>query len=115
MMYNSEKVQCWKINVDDQNAVYVTYPDGFGGHDLYICSNCGEIYAADVEAQLYQEPLNKKLEELDCKKCNRKLSETIKKYPENYIDNEGNIVPFVRNRNIPSDSTSIIKEFPSIY
>ncbi len=115
-MFNNVKVRCWRIEVDfNDNIVFLTSPGGFGGHDLIICTNCGEIYAADTEAQLYEKPLDKKLTDLVCRKCNKKLSETYKKYPENYLNNKGELVKYSKDNVIPDDKLSIIKEFPSIY
>lgn len=114
-MYKNVKVRCWKIDADFNNSVFITYPDGFGGHDLIICTNCGEIYAANIDAQSYEKPLDEKLADMYCVKCNKKLSETYKKYPENYIDSRGKIAQYARQQFIPDDKLSIIKEFPSIY
>lgn len=114
-MYNNVKVRCWKKDVNFNDSLFVTYPDGFGGHDLIIGMNCGEIYAADTMAQQYEEPLDEKLINMTCGRCNEKLSETYKKYPDNYIDSKGVAAQYIKENIYPDDKLSIIKEFPSIY
>lgn len=114
-MYNNAKVRCWKIDVDFNDSVFVTYPDGFGGHDLIICMNCGEIYAADTTSQLYEKPLDEKLINMTCRKCGKKLSETYKIYPDNYINSKGVVAQYIKENIYPDDKLSIVKEFPSIY
>ena len=108
-------VRCWEYDLDKRGKIYITYPDGFGGHRLIVCLYCGEVYAIDVTRELYDEPLDKKIEDVECIGCGKKLLDTYSPYPEKFLNLSGQIDSFEKPREILPDDQSIIKSFYSIY
>lgn len=111
-------VLCWKehsvINDKSSTILYYTFPEHAYGHDLLSCHNCGEVYAYDVMAPEYLIPLSKKLEETNCIKCGKKLSETAKPFPETYLGEDGKIYKSKRVWS-PVDEDGIFEEFWDLY
>ena len=110
--------RCWKrrsvLSDESSTILYYTIPEHSYGCELISCLNCGEVYAYDVMAPLYIKPLEGVLEETNCIKCNKKLSETSRPFPDVYLGEDGKVYKFVR-RATPNDENSIIHEFWDLY
>ena len=113
-------VRCWKIEANSlepgfSEDLFVTYPEGNNGHDLITCTNCGEIYAVTVVTEVYAgPPLAEKVKEINCVGCKVGLDNNYAPYPETFFDN-GTLRSYQRDSTIPSDETSILKEFWGLY
>ena len=113
-------VRCWAVSnprpgIHTVDSLWTTYPEDNTGHRLISCLNCGHVYAVGVASMVYVgPPLDEKLKELKCISCGRGLSETCAPYPESYVV-DGGIVHFERQRTIPPDAESVVKEFDEIY
>jgi len=116
---NKVRVRCWETGPNQ--SLYVTFPDGFGGHNLICCRNCGEIYAVNVILQLYLEAdVDRQLSERECEKCQHKLASNWLRYPDNHLKEDGSIGKFNQSEEypygeFPLDEHSIVKEFWDIY
>jgi hypothetical protein len=115
------KVTCWPIELPGKNGAlesghWISYPEGEYGHDLLVCTKCGHVYAADVTHELYVgPPVTERLKSLAGAGCGVVLSETAMPYPETYRDASGSFHRFERDRVVPSDDSSVIREFDHIY
>ncbi|MEW5960982.1 MAG: hypothetical protein AB1801_24920 [Chloroflexota bacterium] len=114
-----EKVRCWKLEIKTGSSteqLYITYPEGSYGHKLISCLNCGEIFAVNLTKELYVGPsLEDKLRDVQCPICDVILFDHYSEYPEKYLGSDGVIHKHIRENEIPSDDTSIVKEFLEIY
>jgi hypothetical protein len=114
-----EKVRCWEIiinNGDQNDAVFITYPEGSMGHRLISCLNCGEIFSVNVTKELYSEmDFNEKVSSTICPRCDSILGNNYHEYPEKYLSKNGMIYKYDRCLRIPEDHLSIVKEFYEIY
>jgi hypothetical protein len=113
------KVRCWEFQdyySDEKkiNRVYTTYSEGFGGYWLMTCLSCGTIYAVDIEAELYQMPIDKKIKGIKCITCGKELFNNYAEYPNTYIQ-DNKKYSFKTPTLYPRDEDSIIMEFYSIY
>jgi len=110
------KVPCWELpELTDAVDPVIAYPESSMGYDLITCTSCGQIYAAEVSAQMYVEPLEKRLANLGCIKCEAALIDTCAAYPETYVDRYGRVRTHSRSLTIPDDKDAVLREFPSIY
>jgi len=115
-----EKVRCWKIEMRHGSTtvenLYITYPEGSYGHKLISCLNCGEIFAVNLTKELYIGPnLETKMKDFLCPKCGVQLTDYYCEYPNKYLGLDGEIHTYVREKEIPNDDMSIVKEFLEIY
>ena len=89
------QVPCWRhheIPGDfSSDLVYYTIPRHSYGYHLMSCTNCGEIYAYDVMAPFYIKSLEEILNEADCVKCGKKMSDSSKPYPDFFLNSQRNI------------------------
>lgn len=98
------------------DLLFITFPECDSGYFFIICTNCGEIYAVDIESEVYQgPPLKEKLKATHCQKCNKILSDTYANYPKTFIGIDGELLHFDELLEIPDDEDTIFKEFYSIY
>lgn len=114
------KVRCWKImnyrkDAASPDCLYITYPEENSGHDLITCIKCGAVYAVTIAKQVYVgPPLDEKVKQLNCSVCGISLDGNYANYPETYIAN-GKRYSYERDKEIPSDDKSLIKEFEGVY
>jgi hypothetical protein len=110
------KVRCWPMkSVETGQTVWVTYPDGWGGHDLVMCRACGTVHAADVEEVLYSaQKIDIMLMRTVCYGCGRELGDDWVEYPEHYLDPGGVMRRFVPPGQPPGDDLSVVREFPDV-
>lgn len=118
-MMKKEQVRCWEINATHGSIIdrlYITYPEGSYGHKLITCLNCGEIFAVNLTKELYVGPsLEEKLKGTICPACNVQLVDYYSEYPEKYLGSDGVVYKYDRDKEIPSDDTSTVREFLEIY
>ncbi len=118
-MMKKEQVRCWKIEALHGSVVerlYITYPDGSYGHKLISCLNCGEIFAINLTKELYVGPrLEEMIKKITCPTCNVQLSNYYSEYPDKYLGSDGVVYTYKRDEEMPSDHTSIVREFLEIY
>lgn len=123
-MANQEKfsrilVRCWPLQLPSadghiENGHFIAYPDGFGGNDLFTCTGCGHLYAANIEMACLGPTLEEKIRGCDCVRCGGPLTALLQRYPESYLDSSLRLLKHVRGRIPPRDSDSIVREFDSI-
>jgi rubredoxin len=110
------KVRCYKgfaaaegkFNIE----VYYTVPDMGYFRKLFTCINCGEIFVIDKENPKFAGKTAREIAaDAICPKCNKRLPETIRPYPENFRTESGQEGHFEPERIIPPDSESLVKEF----
>lgn len=110
----TEQVRCWKVGRGGE--LFITYPEGDMGHRLICCKSCGKVHAVNVAKQLYIAPdLETHLSGVQCAKCDKPLAENWAYYPENYMDESGQLQNFNRPNQIPDDVDSIVAEFPEVF
>lgn len=113
----TSQVRCWAIHnwvKGHRHDLWITYPDGFGGHQLISCLNCGAIYSVSVTDEIYRGPPLQEILKIRICACGRVLAETTASYPELYLA-DGGVEAFKRPSQIPDDNESIVKSFPEIY
>ena len=115
------KVRCWNIqtfSAEKGTVVHllITYPEENMGYRLVLCNNCGQIYAVDVSKEVYVgPPLEQKLSNIRCIKCDISLVGNTLEYPDNYISDNGEVGRFERGSQMPNEDESVIIELPSVY
>ncbi len=98
------------------DLLYLTFPDCGHGYTLITCTSCGEIYAINIESELYQKPpLKEKLQTIYCQKCNKLLSATYADYPKTFVSDDGELLHFDELVEYPEEKDTILKEFYSVY
>lgn len=66
--------------------------------------------------QLYIEPdLDKHLSNTQCVGCGNNLVGNWDFYPENYVDEDGDLQQFERSQVIPDDGDSLVVGFPEVF
>jgi len=80
--------------------------------ELFICTQCGEIYVVDFENPKHH---GRSIEFISgsscCQKCGQSLGEILRSYPETFRTDDGQIGHFEASRIIPPDSESLVKDF----
>lgn len=114
---NRVLVRCWPVELyQPRRRVYVTYPEGSSGHNLWSCIECGEIYAANVAKEIYiGPPIMEKLAQLSCKSCGAGLEKTARQYPQNHLASNKELQSYDVPRTVPKDIESRVMEFWGIY
>lgn len=113
-------VRCWRVQnyrpgKATPDELWITYPEGSAGHDLITCLRCGTVFAVTLALAEYVGPdLKTKLKETLCSGCGSPLDGHWAAYPETYIA-EGKEYRFERDRMLPPDDESIVREFEGIY
>ena len=117
---NPVPVRCWRVENYRQGAMqpdqlFITYPEDNSGHDLITCLRCGQIYAITIAKEVYVGPSRSlKLRDQRCVACGVSLATNFAAYPETYVVG-GETFHYVRDRVLPNDAESIVREFPGIY
>ena len=113
-------VRCWPLQLPSgdgrlEGGHFITYPDGFGGHDLLTCTGCGHLYALDVDNRANADRSVFQIAgDRACVSCGKSLADTLQAYPETYLDKSGRILRHKRQTILPADSESVVREFDSI-
>lgn len=99
--------------VGDRHNVEVYYPFcGFGyGTKLFMCRNCGELYAVDSEhLSLRNEEIPRSLmQDVRCISCNAELEETLVAYPKTFITDDGKLSHYAPPFPPPPDNETFMK------
>lgn len=97
-----------KFNIE----VFYTVPDFGYWNKMFTCTNCSEIFFIDLENPAFKGKSEEQIAiNIFCPKCGKRLSETIRPYPENFRVDDGRIGSFIPSTQMPSENESIIHEF----
>lgn len=73
--------------------VWATRPEGWAGHELITCSNCGELMAIESHYKLYNPAgFQNDLVRSRCARCGAAMVDVMRDYPEYYLADDGDIV-----------------------
>jgi DNA-directed RNA polymerase subunit RPC12/RpoP len=110
------RVRCWKAIAgcagENRQPVYFTAPDFGDVPRLYVCSQCGALFAVDPEEERYSKRnFEKEKNRMKCPECQNGLGALLP-YPQSYRnESSGEVEHFERpSRAIPPDGQSIILE-----
>lgn len=113
-------VRCWPIQLPSgdgrvEGGHFITYPDGFGGHELLTCTKCGHLYAVDAKGMSdTNRTLGEAIRGLRCIGCSCELAGSLQPYPETYLDRGGKLLRHERTALMPDDAASVVHEFDQL-
>lgn len=114
---NKVKRQCWKDTIRCETGetvdIFFTISDFYEGDRLFICPDCGAIFAVSPEEEHYSGKLFQSLKDKqECPECNNSLSHVLP-YPENYrCPSSGRIERYAIASGVrPPIDTSVLVEF----
>jgi rubredoxin len=110
------KIRCWKAvarcSDDTLVTVYFTVSDFGDAPKLFVCSNCGAIFAVDPDKESYSKrKFSDEKEKLKCPECGDSLANVLPS-PENFRCPSGEMGRYQRrDRTIPPDDEAVVVEF----